>query len=212
MKIEDRIQALKRSTKYRKDYKKYDEYRRKNNIVDSFLLDNFAPLCRISEEGQKLCAKYKIPFPFNPDGEVEVLPGSQTIPLERGISVPSVLPMPIRKTKDGKQVFGLFDKRYLNISIDMTRLKKEIFQDIEKLCQYYKTQIDDKKRNKSASLNCWDIYDKVKGQKSKSVLLVAKGFYGFTKNPAYCEEAMNCYKLVKRAYEKAERLMREFES
>ncbi len=221
MRVEDRIQALKRSPAYRKDYEKYDAYRRKNNIEDCFLHDYLAPLCKVSIKGQELCRKYKIPYPYNPDGKIEILPnadneaevqsGSKFKSLEKGIKIPSVLPIPILNASDGKQVFGLVDNQYLKITIDLSRPQSVILQDIAKLCQYYKTQIDTKKRDKDSSLDCWEIYDQVKEQSKKNLLRIAKSKYKFTENPAYCEKAASHNERVKRAYAKAQRLIQEFE-
>ncbi len=213
MKIEDRIQALKRSTKYRNDYKKYDEYRKRNNVVDSFLLDYLAPLRKISKEGQRLCRKYKVPYPFNPDEEIIVLPGSQAIPSECVMKVPSVLPIPLRKTKDGKHIFGLVDKQYLNVTIDMTRPKHVILRDLERLCQHYKAQIESDKRDKGSDVDCWEIYDFVEEQKQKgaeNLRLIADLFYKKRKL-SYHIEPMSAYMRVRRAYYKAKSIIKEFE-
>ena len=54
MKMEERIQALKRSVKYRKEYKRYDKYRKKNGLEDTCLLDYLTPIFHVSPEGQEL--------------------------------------------------------------------------------------------------------------------------------------------------------------
>lgn len=215
MKIEDRIQALKLSAKYHKDYEEYAEYREKNKIVDTCCinLNRFFPVYTISREGQKLCRKYKIPYPFNPCFEIAVLPGNQIIPLERGITFPSVLPIQLRKTKEGKQVFGLIDNQYLNVTIDLTRPADDIHQDIKRLCQHYKTMIVGRKRNKDSDIDHWEIYRFVEDQRrtgEENFQTIVDCFYEKRKL-SYHIEQKSFYMLVRRAYEKAKRLMDEFE-
>lgn len=101
MKLEDKIQALKRSSKYREDYKKYDAFRGKNKIFDTCLDECLTPIYHVSPEGQKLCEKFKIPFPFNPDAAIDmpILP---------------ITPKPLRREKS-KSIFGLKEGKYLEV-------------------------------------------------------------------------------------------------
>ena len=214
MKFEDRIQALKRSLKYRRDYKKYDEYREKHGIEDIYLMNSIAPLRNVSPRGQKLCQKYDIPNPFNPDEDFQVLPGNQIIPLAKGIKIPAVLSVPLKKKKTGEQVFGLKDVRYLRADIDITRNLKDIKKSISDLYHYYSKQIKEDKRNTVIDLpkgiTIWNVYD-MKHSHNKTTIQIVKDVFKIKDSPSYNKVAKSKRSKIDRAIKKAKDLIHEIE-
>ena len=217
MKLEDRIQALKRSDRYRKDYKKYDEYRRKHRIIDSCIIDGFTATFTVSPEGKKLCRRYKIPYPFDPDQDIAVLPGNQFLPLEKGMKIPSIFPIPLKITKQGEQTFGLEHGKYLHVAIDIDQNLDTLKKDLQRLREIYsrKQQQDERDRdtaleNNGKSLTIWEIYDKVHKDK-KAKVQITREFFDVQGSPGY-EFNQSLYKQVKEAYNKAAKLIESVNS
>jgi len=69
MLLEDRLNALQWSKKYRADYKRYMKHVEQQGIKDTLAtaLGSPIPDINLSEEGRKLCLKYNLFYPFNPD-------------------------------------------------------------------------------------------------------------------------------------------------
>lgn len=215
MKLEDRIQALKRSSKYRKDYEIYDEYRHENGIIDSCILDKITPIFHISPKGKKLCDKYKIHFPFDPDGEIEFLPGSQIIPVSQ-INMPSVLPLPIKKIKSGENIFGLKERRFLCVSIDMTQDKETIIKELSELYAKYSQQAKMGRRRRDTTivymkkfLSHWDVYDKF--ESNQSYHQIAEELLGRGIVPSKDREGKSYIDRIRLAHKKALRQIEEVE-
>ncbi len=203
MKFEDRIQALKMSSKYKKDYKKYDENRKKKGIDDVFLIDSITPLNRLSPEGQKLCKKYKIPYPFHPDANIN------------GIHfVPSVLPIPIRIKKTGEQIFGLEDEQFLNVKIDINSKLKDIKKDIGNLYHFYSKQIKLGDRDGTIELpkgiSIWDIFE-MRHNQNKSILQITKEIFKIKESPSNDVISKSKIRTIERAVSKAKKLIQEAE-
>jgi|Deesub1362A_J573_1020465.scaffolds.fasta_scaffold00319_14 hypothetical protein len=207
MKYEDRIQALKRSSKYRKDYKKYEDYLKKKGIIDYSLIDIITPIFKLSSEGHKLCKKYKILYPFNPDNPPKN--GTDTAK----ISMPAVFPLPLRVKRSGEHFFGLEDARFLNVKIDISRTLSDIQKDIKTLYHSYSKQIKVPKRNRDLDLpkgkTIWDIYDMRK--QGKTILQITKDIFRITESPSNDAIAKSKYRIIERAYNKAKKLIKEAE-
>ena len=174
IKLSDRIQALKRLERYKKDYKKYDEYRKKHGIVDSCIIDNFIVIPKVSPEGKKFCQKYKILYPFDPDQDIAVLPGSQFMPLEKGLHIPSIFPISskIPKKKDvlglkqglmkssnfpislriekEEDIFRLEHGKYLHVAIDIDQKMATLTKDLRRLRRIYSRKVQEDERNRDS--------------------------------------------------------------
>lgn len=203
--FKDRIKALRRSKKYRQDFETYQKYCLDNDITDGLLLDWLCPtpLSSLSKAAQDLCKKYELPFPVNPEGVITDLANEILLPIESNMEQLAVRPIPL---EEGKTVFGLEDKRYLNVSIDMTRTENEITQDIKRLYDHYSPQIKRNHRQGSTIQDPWYIYDQVE-REGKNFSMIAKELSGIDENPTYNETVDAVRQQVREAYRKAKSMI-----
>jgi len=207
--FKDRVEALRRSERYRRDFEIYRQYCLDNSVTDGCLLDWLCPtpLTNLSKGAQDLCEKYGLPFPINPTGMATRLPDETHQPIKDTIEWPAVNPLPLEK---GKSVFGLEGGRYLNVSIDIERTEGEITQAIKKLYKHYSAQVKGNQRHGNTELDPWDIYDQVEIE-GKNVLQIAKEIMGINENPAYNSVIDAARKRVEAAYDKAKAILEAFE-
>lgn len=173
MRLADRIQAIARLSRYREDYEKYEEAAHRGTkdalgIYDAFVHSGPYPHIRpLSKAAQKLCQKWKIPFPVNPD--VVLNPRSSKFVENFGsgkpfyYKFPSVIPVS-RLQKDGSCVIGPDRDFYLTVRIDMSQPFQQIRNDLKPLYDDCKRLGKNKDRRNRDSLTgrtytIWTVYD-----------------------------------------------------
>lgn len=210
--LNDMLNALKRSPKYREDFDSYIQYCVENNIKDKIVIDWLCPtpLVHLSESAQALCTKYGIPFPIHPSATIQHYPDKRFIPIEEATDFPAALPLPLKLGKDGKTYYGLKDRRYLTVQLDFDRTQDEIIRAIRRLYKFYTSQAKGNKRHRTTELSPWKIYDEVK-IRGKAFTKIAKEITGINENPSYNETVDAARKKVREAYEKAKAMLAAFE-
>lgn len=214
--VYDRLQAIARIPEYRKDF---EEYRNKAKdplapIDMAFVgppddLPNLMVRLR-SEEAIALCRKYDIPYPIDPNFDLNLLNSPEVFssylgppvvfpfnrPEETGIFVPD------KET-------GLVEGRYLPVLIDLTQPKEAIFKEFERIL----TRIlkSSKERSKDTEVNIWQVYD-LHCLQGKSLLEVTRELFGISGLPAYYNEADRRYQQIKRACDKAQQIVQKVSS
>ncbi len=106
---------------------------------------------------------------------------------------------PLSKYRDGRHVI---------LAVDIT--KKGIVKDFVKLLERIKKDYNipkDKTRNKDTVKEIWEIYD-YKTKDKLSFLKIAKRLSGLNGNPAYNPRLDACLQMVRRAYYKAEEIVK----
>jgi hypothetical protein len=210
MELSDKLQALRWSSKYREDYDRYDAYRIEHGIGDRSVIDGLpAPIFKVSMEGQKLCAKYGIPYPFSPY-EDNRLPG-----LSRGLTT-AVFPRPMEMGNDRKaDVFISGTSISFALTIDTKQSLTKILKEFKELYLYKMRFAFGKKPPRKPyydthfTADPWEVYREV--QNGKSEWEVAKSMFGLKKRPADDGMSNSRYQQVKRAYSRAVELIAEFE-
>jgi hypothetical protein len=208
MLLRDKLNALRWSKKYRADYDRYREYNRQHGVQDSFV-DDGSPIPVynvVSEEGRKLCARFRLPYPYSPyDDE---MPES----IRSELDVPAVIMYNIPGTNAEVAVSG--SRLSFMIEVDTEQSQTMITKAFTRLYRKMKEIASIPERagrdKRGKTLNHWEIYALRKQGKSKMQIMRVK-FPAVTGTPAYDPKADECYKQVTRALKKADALIREFE-
>ena len=97
----------------------------------------------------------------------------------------------------------LFEGKWLNIKIDLTKKKQIIMQDVEREIDSFNADIrQEYSRNKKYIFDPWIIYD-LYHKEGLKFAQIAKKLSGIDESPTYNDTVMKVYKAVKRAYNKA---------
>lgn len=211
----DKLQALKRSEKYRADFQQYTKDREAAGEDDLYSFNQVVGEefhHQLSEAGRVLCERWKIRFPVNP--ETPHLPGEESCvhaPVtyldhpDRWKSTtarPSISGEVSRITHvDGKLVLMIDTESY---SIDQIRAE------LEKVLPLWALSTASRAKG-SKKVNIWEIYDRRRAGKSTGDLVkeiaAAETDPGL---PVYATEAH--IKLVQDALKKAERIITAVEN
>jgi hypothetical protein len=207
MLLRDRLFALKWSKKYKADYDRYEEYRQQNGVLDSFATDGGPSVSAftVSEEGKKLCSKYGIPYPFSPYGDD--LPDEIRIDLD----IPAAV---VAQTIPGTlaDVMPSGTKLQFMIEIDTTKSETRIIEEFVELYRRLKDiamMAEREGRETSSTPDDWKIY--ALHRQGKSMAQIRRDMFGIKEHPAYDREADRYHHQIKRAIEKAEKLLNEFD-
>jgi len=123
---------------------------------------------------------------------------SETFPLPRGN----------RLTVDD----FLEEGRYLHLEIDLGEslptLEKAFKETVQEWRKLRTPANERKERRGRTTVDPWQVYDQCEYQ-GKNLLQIAKERSGINENPAYNDKVQAEYKQVKRAYDKAEKMIRD---
>lgn len=217
MKWGDRIEALKRSKKYRKDYKEYEADRIKQGFNEYGSIDIFEQ--QMSEKARSLCDKYHIPYPINPK-ETAIHDPSGKVVGQVGVddNTPAIRVNRARLGEDTTYGHVKQDGKFITIqiTIDTSKTQEQIEDEFKNLYKHLFTQGPKKERSprtylryQGKKIDHWLVYDMV--EKGESPSSIMKKFFGVTEKPSLDEKAMARYKQIKRYYDKAVSLIGEFE-
>jgi hypothetical protein len=217
MKWKDRIEALKRSEKYRKDYEEYEKWRIEHDTTEYGVLDTFEQ--KMSDKAEALCEKYRIPFPIPPKDTMIFGPNEEVLGgIEERTKTPAIR---VRRRKLGNnEGYGHVTQEgqfiTVQITIDTSKTQEQVEYEFKTLYKHLLSQGSGRKRRPRTSLTYqgkeidhWFVFDKMTEKKNLSSVM--KEFFSITKNPTYNKEAKARYEQVRRYYQKALNLMREFE-
>jgi hypothetical protein len=218
MKWSDRIEALERSEKYRKDYEEYEKWRIEHGIDEIVVHDAFEQ--KMSIKAKALCDKYHLSYPIHPDWTlIYNTDGDIVGSMGKEMKTPAIK---INLTKLGNNnSYGhvLQDDQFITVqlTIDTSKTQQQIEDEFKTLYQHWIAQGSGRKRSprtnmtyQGKEIDHWLIFDMMKEKKNKS--RVMKDLFGIVENPTYDKEARARYNQIERYYDKACRLMREFDS
>lgn len=212
----DRIQALKRSPMYAKDYKVYlKEYKKRSpDEIDIIGIIPSHPSTKkneayfvLSRAAKKLCKKYNLRYPIDPKTpfhESDLIrlcsPINYFIPREFVHELQECLTGGENDINMvGKKLTSYLDNR-ITIMIDQTFSKDMIEAEFKKIVDDW-SKIS-QNRIKGNEIDIWEVYDKHKIEKNPliqcAVEMLASG-----NQPGANTEDDRKYKMIKRAYEKA---------
>ena len=165
----DKVQAFKRSKKYRKDYLQYTEERNQEGVNDFFVYGEKTGEWTnvLSKSGKWLCEKWKIRHPVNPD--TKYVTGEEAC-----VHAPVTylhLPEEWKRItysggKDGRKENITHINGKLVLMIDTSYSTDQIKAEIEKpLCYWTRRTTNRSKPSKVADI--WQIYDEVDGGKTQ---------------------------------------------
>ncbi len=190
----NRINAVIRTRKY---IKAFEKFRKGLKPGDTLTVQRRAFFYSFSlptaEEAQKLCNKFRLPSLFPPHFIIK--------------EFPSVIPIP-HSTADGRYQIGVEDDLCMPVRIDMTQSLPKIKEDIGKLYERY--NIEQNKQDTESgpdNYSIWDIYDMVE-KDNLSLYKVARKC-GMECKPSDDLKANRLYQRVKRAYNKAQKMIDE---
>ncbi len=218
MRWNDRIEALKRSEKYRKDFEEYEAWRIEQGIDEIVVVDAFEQ--KMSEKAKDLCNKYRIPFPIHPERTmIHDFDGNVVGYMKKDDKAPATK-IDFARLGKRKGYSGVaWDNDFLTIQlrIDTSKTQKQIVDEFSALYEYLLLiKFGKKKRSSKTSLTYqdkeidhWVVFDMMRQKNNLSKVM--KELFGITENPTYNRKAMSLYKQVQRRYNKALRLMSEFE-
>jgi len=218
MRWNDRVEALKRSEKYRKDFEEYEAWRIQQGIDECVVVDAFEQ--KMSEKAKALCNKYHLPFPLHPEKTmIHDFDGNVVGYMEKDGKAPAIKIDFARLEKRKGRSPVAWDNDFLTIQlrIDTSQTQKQIVDEFSARYEHLLLQkLGKKKRSSRTSLTYqgkeidhWLVFDMMK--EKKNLAKVMKEFFGITKNPTYDKEAKARYEPVRRFYQKALNLMAEFE-
>jgi len=119
-----------------------------------------------------------------------------------------------RNAKDINRKVGEPQKpKYLTLRIDVTASKKDIMAEVENQVTFWQNIVGKKRgRNRETDISPWLIYD-LNHKQGKNLLRITKEIFGIKDNPdynpAYCNTTKALYEQVRRAFEKAKKMISE---
>jgi len=106
----------------------------------------------------------------------------------------------------------LEEERYLHLEVDLGEplptLERAFKETVQKWMKIRTPAKQRKERRGRTTVDPWQVYDQCEYQ-GKNLLQIAKERSGINKNPAYNNKVQAEYKQVKRAYDKAEKMIRD---
>jgi hypothetical protein len=207
----DRIQAIKHSTIYLKDYQRYVKMRDKAGDIDIKIGSPWDPRKQLSKAGKRLCKKWGLGWPIAPDAPLHprncktmelvadvppwVIDGAVypvSFPTEDELKNPSHV------TKCGRDVVTHLNKK-LCLLIDTSWPPDMIVDVLREFINHY--ILENKGNIKQTEGDPWKIYELFRH--GKNLLEITRDLYGVTGQPAYDTNAAMYYRRVDRAYKKA---------
>ncbi len=206
----DRIQAIKFSPLYRKDYQQYVKQRDKDGEFDLKIGSPWDPRRYLSTAGKWLCQKWGLHYPIGPDAPVEPykpvkMPSSD---LKQWMIDGAVYPVsfPIEDELKKPTLFGSGGQKVVThlsgklcLLIDTSLPPNMIMDVLKEFIEYHVKKT--KGRSKETKEKQWEIYTLY--QKKKNLLKIAQELHGFSEVPSYDQDADKYYRRVERAYKKA---------
>jgi len=229
MKIDpwDKLQALKHSTQYRKDYLTW--YEESDTVGSIFIIPTTAfdkeqgesvephdpriglgALVNLPEPSKKLCNKYNLRMPINPNTPPN---GYELIDVDLPIKYFAVWELmndfkeySWREIVSQKLKTYIGDKLVLMIQRDYPR---------DQLRQYFETILEmyikeDTGRLKKSKVDPWEVYEMK--EKGLNYSQITRELFNIKGNPSLDPEIEAPYKQVKRAYEKAKAMIKHVEN
>ncbi|MBN2282745.1 MAG: hypothetical protein JXO48_02535 [Deltaproteobacteria bacterium] len=201
----DKLQALKRSEKYRKDYDEYLSKKTGDDALVGSLLDHSI---KLSKAGRTLCDKYGLRFPINPDTPID----GDNFPIECFPEIDSLITYldPPEKWHETLSTSVDNDNLYTHINgklvlmVDTSRSYGELLEAFKLLLKRWGQESSS--RVKTSSIDIWHVYDEVE-KNHRNQLQVMRKLFDITRLPAYDGKADAYYKQVRKAYEKAKKII-----
>ena len=195
----DRVQALMRHPKYLHDLKR----------LETQMMDE-----------EEFCNKYSLRVPIKPEWISELLQSGEKEKIDSAeLFVDSITEVLMNYDNQiGKPVLSKTSKgwsyyiregKYLAIEIDLTRKKKDILLQLEKNIDIYQKKVAKFiSRDYKTTIDPWEVYNmhKIKGMNFSKITQQLSGIKG---NPTYDKKLKSWYSQVKRAYNKAEKMIAE---
>jgi hypothetical protein len=219
MKIRDKVQALKHSSKYKRDYELFRKSLKPGEYISSTgsgtrLIASPLPLA-----AQEFCLRWRIPFPIIPDdNSIEIIPPVNDEEMKKikkeFYNFPAVMQVS-RRGEAGINVSGLDDSLCLTVTIDMTQPFSDIQHELKEYYDRYSPQVKPvDKRNSDSKLPCgdldhWDVYRRIKAGETERD--IARSLTGSQEGINDDSTLKACYEAVKRALKKAEQQIEEVE-
>lgn len=201
MLLEDRLNALQWSKKYRADYKRYMKHVKQQGIKDTLATTLSSPIpdINLSEEGRQLCLKYNLFYPFDPDNKdlnsmLNLFPAVISSKMQ-GINCNVI--------KSGSKIAFM-------VEVDSTRDDAAVNDDFMKLYHAMKeiasVSTKDEKDGYSLMVNPWKAYSFY--QRYRTIAEATRKMYDTDKDD---NSYSSYYKQVDRAVKKAQELLAQFE-
>ncbi len=205
MKLWDRLQAVRRSSTYKRDYEVYLQAVTASREQDVIIIkENGYPMIHSqSDAGRRLCQRYKIPFVIKPDDSDAPSPFR---------TFPPVMEVPRRR--QGKMIYGPDESGYITVKIDSEAPMEEIEKwlkiirtDYEKLRGQTKKERDKGVLTLPNGIDIWDVYDRY--VREKNFTKVAREVFNVTGHPTYDDHVKARLETIRRAYKQAVRRIKE---
>jgi hypothetical protein len=230
----DRMQAIKHSKVYQKDYQQYVKKREQDVDLDAKIGPPWDPRIHLSTAGKRLCRKWGLQFPMAPDSHLEPVyyPAAENpcvevdySKLERAADCPAWMidgvaypvsfptddelkkPSSIGVANSGGYKVVTHVNGKLCLLIDISYPSDMIMDVLREFINHYAQETEE--RRGVPKEDPWRIY--LMYHKGMNLLKITTALHGVSKQPAYDQEADTPYRRVSRAYSKALRMIKSVE-
>jgi hypothetical protein len=209
----DRVQALKHSRKYSQDYRKYQEEKEEDEVEFAVTGPIWAYQAKLSKAARKLCHKWNLRYPINPDTPADEDEIKYLTPPVKHLTSPELWHKPrFYTTRDNKPEDRVIThvSGQLVLMIDLGFPRSQIKEALEQFLDHHTKKGEGRIRENPAK---WEIYQMHAGE-GKPLLQITREIYNLPEDahPAYDENADLLYKRVKRAYRKACQIIKLIEN
>ncbi|GAB4389911.1 MAG: hypothetical protein Kow0025_18370 [Thermodesulfovibrionales bacterium] len=201
----DRVQALIRDAEYRKEY---DEFSRLTMFKDGIAFVQTEHGLDLGAEyfdkREKLLKRWHLREPVDPK---EWRDKKQPKYIAVFSDEPAVKIIPFKTDSDGTEY--LENRRYLKLQIDLFEKKGEIKDEVDAIISDFQTIIPQAKRKgrETIKANPWDVYRM--HEDGLNFTQIARNLSGLKGNASHEEKLKAWVKAIKRAYNQAERMIKQ---
>jgi hypothetical protein len=214
----DRVQALIRNPKYLEDYNEYSKlemfkdqnyFQKRDNLLKKWELNS--PVNPEEYRDKKTSEHFNV-FSNNSYNNYPV----RFLPFKKELMNKEEIAEALKRFKhkssstgkvQGEKTVYLRDKRFLRVEIDLTFGRDDIKSDVDEIVRSFQTILrKDTGRNTETVLSPWEIYNM---HEKKNTSQIAKELSGIYKNPSDDEIVMAKYNQIKRAKNKACKMIEE---
>ncbi len=208
----DKLQAIKRSKEYRKDYLKYTGERDRAGDNDLFMygVQTGERAFELSESGKRLCKQWLIRFPVNPDAEYVKGEEACVHSPVTYLDIPEQwIKTVYRSGKNGRKENITHINGKLVLMIDTGYSSDQIKSEFDKILSFW-TRKTKERAKPSKRVDIWCVYDEVKS--GHKIYQVAKKYANKITTPGLpiiLTEAE--IKLIQDSYKKAKKIVSAIE-
>ena len=215
MSFRDRIQAIKNSSSYRKDYERYVKKREQDGEADLKMGPPWDARNLRSKAGKRLCKKWGLLYPIAPDAPlVPFMPEKmKSEDLEPWMVEAAVYPVSFPTEDDLKDATTMTEIQgqkvithlsgKLCLLIDTDYPPSMLMHALQEFVEHFSEQT--KERSGKPMEDPWKIYSL--HQQGMNLLQITHMLHGVSRQPAYDNESDYHYRRVSRAYSKALRMI-----